>query len=236
MTAGADSTAEPASLDAFVDGFASQQPPRPFIHPVRVLLAVAATVCVLWLLVPTVDELAYQWSGQSTVIVNDATVDALARIPDNTPVTIPVVLGNKSAEISAWRPGSLRLGPIEVREAVGSPLYVEYGRRDFPALGPFVQTDVTGRLVSFNDDSELHDVVAYFRDRMRVAVAPHARAVIVGEVPGKMGVTTTAWLLGVALVVFSWASLWRDRFGAAGGSRVLQRRRERLQGERDQRK
>jgi hypothetical protein len=226
---------EGESLDAFVDGFSTQKPPRPLIHPVRVLLAVAATVCVSWLLVPTTDELMYQWSGKETVAVGDVTVGALAQIPDNTPVTVPVVLGNKSAEIAAWRPGSLRLGPIEVREAVGAPLYVEYGRRDFPALGPFVQTEVTGRLVSFSDDSELRDVVAYFRNHMRVAVAPHARVVIAGEIPGKMGTTTAAWLLGIALVVFSWASLWRDRFGQSTDSKILQRRRERLQSERSER-
>jgi hypothetical protein len=182
------------------------------IHPVRVVLAVAATVCAAWVLVPTVDELAYHLSRQShPVDIGDARAEALADVTDGTWVRADVILGNKAAEIPALRPGSLRFGPILVREVVGAPLVVEY---DATHLGqrllPFNEVAVEGRLVTFAvDRGELQDVAQWFERELRVKTSAAGRAIIVDEKPRQMGLYLGAWIAGLAAVVFSWGGILR---------------------------
>jgi hypothetical protein len=193
-------------LADFVRGGAA----RRGVHPVRFVLAAAAMIAVGTVLLPTTDELAFHLSRQATPVdLGDAPPAVLARVPDGTWVRATVVLGNKAAEIPEWRKGSLRFGPIEVREVVGAPLVIELDPRTHPGLDPFVQAEVEGRLVSFADDSELGEVRRYFVDRLHARVAPHARAIIVGEKPGGLSLYLTAWIGGVALVVLSVGSIVR---------------------------
>jgi hypothetical protein len=202
--------------DAELAAFVRARRPRHSVHPVRVVLAVAATVATLSILVPTTDELAFHLSRQtSPTDLLDGSAPVLARVPDGTWVRVNVVLGNKAAEIPEWRKGSLRMGPIEVREVVGAPLFVEFDPQRWPDLDPFVQTDVEGRLVSFAADSELGDVRAYFTDRLHAPVAPTARVIVVGERPGGLSTYLTAWIGGVALVLLSWTSVLRRVLGTA---------------------
>ncbi|MBM4281923.1 MAG: hypothetical protein FJ137_14585 [Deltaproteobacteria bacterium] len=201
-------------LDDELAAFVRRQRPRRSVHPVRVVLAVAATFAVLWILVPTTDELAFHLSRQAAPTdLLDGSAPVLARVPDGTWARVNVVLGNKAAEIPEWRKGSLRMGPIEVREVVGAPLFIEFDPKAWPDLDPFVQTDVEGRLVSFGPDSELGEVRGYFSDRLRAPVPATARALIVGERPGGQPQYLTAWIGGVALLVLSWTSVLRRLLG-----------------------
>jgi hypothetical protein len=195
--------------DALADFVRRRGPAQP-VHPVRLVLAAAALVAVSWILGPTRDELAFHLSRQATPLdLGDATAQALQRVPDGTWVRATVVLGNKAAEIPEWRRGSLRFGPIEVREVVGAPLYIEVDPKKWPDLDPFVQTEVEGRLVSFADDSELGEVRRYFVERLRAPVSHDARAIVVGEKPGGLTTYLVAWIGGVALVVWSLGSIVR---------------------------
>lgn len=182
------------------------------IHPVRVVLAVAATLCAAWVLVPTVDELAYHLSRQDRPIdLGEARPEALAALKDGTWVRADVVLGNKAAEIPALRPGSLRFGPILVREVVGAPLVVEYdAARHGERLLPFNDVTVEGRLVGFAvDRGELSDVARWFERELRVKTNAGGRAIVVDEKPGQMGLYLWAWIAGLAAVVFSWGGILR---------------------------
>ncbi len=201
-----DEKAHDDDLNEFVR---TQAAPRS-VHPVRVVLAAAALIAVSWILVPTTDELRFHFSQQKTPLdVGDVVGVDLSKVPDGTWVRANVVLGNKAAEIPEWRTGSLRFGPIEVREVVGAPLYVEVSRKGHPGLGPFSQADVEGRLVSFGPDSELAVVRAYFENELHTAVKPNARALVLDEAPGQMTTYLTAWIGGVALVVLSITSILR---------------------------
>lgn len=198
--------ADESDLEEFVR---TQKPPNT-VHPVRYVLAVAAFAAVAWILVPTTDELRFHFSQQHQPLdVGDVTGVDLSKVPDGTWVRANVILGNKAAEIPEWRTGSLRFGPIEVREVVGAPLFVEVSRRGHPNLGPFSQADVEGRLVSFDDDGELGVVRSYFVNELRTPVPRNARALILDEAPGQMGLYLTAWIAGVALVVLSITSILR---------------------------
>lgn len=182
------------------------------VHPARVVLAVAATLCAAWVLVPTVDELAYHLSRQTQPVdVGEARPEVLAGLKDGTWVRADVVLGNKAAEIPALRPGSLRFGPILVREVVGAPLVVEYdATRHGARLLPFNDVAVEGRLVTFAvDRGELHDVARWFESELRVKTSSAGRAIIVDEKPGQMGLYPAIWIAALAAVVFSWGGILR---------------------------
>jgi hypothetical protein len=209
---GRDADGDDDDLAEFVRGAR----PRRSVHPVRFVLAAAAMIAVGTVLVPTTDELAFHLSRQSTPVdVGEAPAAVLARVPDGTWVRASVVLGNKAAEIPEWRKGSLRFGPIEVREVVGAPLVIELDPKTHPDLDPFVQTEVEGRLVSFADDSELGEVRRYFVDRLKAPVAPSARAIIVGERPGGLPEYLVAWIGGIALIVLSVGSIVRRSLGGS---------------------
>ncbi len=200
--------------DDDLDEFVRTQRAQRAVHPVRIVLAVAALLAVSWILVPTTDELAFHFQQQRQPLdVGDVTGVDLAKIPDGTWLRANVVLGNKAAEIPEWRTGSLRFGPIEVREVVGAPLFVELERNKHPSLGPFTQADVEGRLVSFAKDSELGVVRSYFEQDIRTPVPATARALILDEAPGQMSLYLVAWIAGVALIVLSLTSIVR-RFAA----------------------
>jgi hypothetical protein len=151
------------------------------VHPVRIVLAVAAVLASAWVLVPTIDELAFHFRRQAA----------------------SVVLGNKAAEIPAWRSGSLRFGPITVREVVGAPLFIEFDSQTHKELLPFSDVAVSGRLVSFAANSELGAVRQWFETRMGLSVSPTARAIVVDEKPGAMTTYLVAWIASMAVVVFS---------------------------------
>jgi len=205
-------TAGPDPDDEDLEEFVRGQRGDGRIHPVRVVLAVAATLCAAWVLVPTVDELAYHLSRQSHPLdLGEARPEALAAVKDGTWVRADVVLGNKAAEIPALRTGSLRFGPILVREVVGAPLVVEY---DATRLGqrllPFNEVAVEGRLVTFAvDRGELQDVARWFERELRVQTSAAGRAIVVDEKPGQMGLYLGAWIAGLAAVVFSWGGILR---------------------------
>lgn len=174
------------------------------VHPVRIVLAVAAVLASAWVLLPTIDELAFHFRRQAEPLdIADGRAEVLARVPDGTWVKASVVLGNKAAEIPAWRSGSLRFGPITVREAVGAPLFIEFDSQAHKDLLPFSDVTVEGRLVSFAADSELGTVRQYFETRMGLAVSPGARAIVVDEKPGAMTTYLLAWIVSLSVVVFS---------------------------------
>ena len=205
--------AEPAADAAHDDDleeFVRTQRAQRNVHPVRIVLAVASLVAVSWILLPTRDELQFHFSQQKQPLdVGDITGVDLTKIPDGSWLRANVILGNKAAEIPEWRTGSLRFGPIEVREVVGAPLFVELDRKLHPVLGPFSQTDVEGRLVAFNKDSELAVVRAYFERELSTPVPAGARALVLDEAPGKMTLYLTAWIAGTALVMLSLTSIVR---------------------------
>jgi hypothetical protein len=205
-----DDGADP-ELAAFVASMA------PAVHPVRWVLAAFTVLVAGLVLVPTWDALRFQLSRQTTVLdLGDAPPALLAAVPDGAWVRAAVVLGPKAAAIPAWRPGSLRMGPLEVRDALGTPLFVETVRARHPRLGPFVQTELEGRLATFADAGGTSAVHRYFSEELGVAVPAGARLLIVGEAPGQQPEVLWAWSGGLALMLLTVLPLAR---------RVLARRR-----------
>lgn len=164
-----------------------EAPGRPPLH--RVILTVAVVASLGWLCTPLLDEVRYHFSDVEIVDLGDAAGLASGRVPPlGAYVRVRGVLGNKAATLSgAFRPGSLRRGPVQVRQLLGSALFVEF---DQDALAdrytPFTRITVEGRVASLGPESEIAAVRGYFKDRFGAELPKDARVIVVGERPGEM--------------------------------------------------
>ena len=177
------------------------------LHPVRIVITIAVVWAVSIVLAPTSDELLFHFRSEPATDIADAM--ALSKRPARavgSRVRTHVILGNRAAEIPVWRAGSLRFGPIIVRQVLGSPLWVEYTKASRPSWGPFVEADVDGRIVAF--DGELAEVRSLVTSQ-GAEVAPDARVLIVDERPGEMSTYLWAWAIGAALAVWTLLGLVR---------------------------
>ena len=177
------------------------------VPPVRLVLTVALTLAVGAVLVPTFDELLFSFRKDPPTDIGDAmSLPSGSLLPEGSRVRAHVVLGNRAAEIPLWRRGSLRWGPIVVRQVLGSPVWVEYQAALHPSWAPFVETDVDGRVVPF--DGELAEARKLV-ELQGADVPADARVVIADEHPGDMTNYLVAWTLGLALVIWSILGLVR---------------------------
>lgn len=177
------------------------------IHPVRIVLTAAIVCAVAAVLAPTSDELLFHFRREPATDIGDAlSLRSGSLLPVNARVRAQVVLGNRAAEIPVWRPGSLRFGPIVVRQVLGSPLWVEYTKVQHPSWGPFVEASIDGRIVAF--DGELGEVRRLVTSQ-GADVPVDARVLIVDERPGEMSSYLWAWTLGSALAIWSLLALVR---------------------------
>lgn len=210
MTEPTNGSAPDAELERFVKAPIREGRRRRIIHPVRVVLTAALVVLVGMVLAPTADELMFHFRRDVPTDIGDAVeLPAGDLLPLNSRIRARVVLGNRAAEIPLWRRGSLRWGPIVVRQVLGSPIWVEYAKAAHPGWGVFVETQVEGRVVSFAPDSELADARRLI-ELQGAEVPPDARVVIVDERPGEMTNYVVTWVLGVALVIWSLLGLARS--------------------------
>ncbi|OGQ18460.1 MAG: hypothetical protein A2138_04520 [Deltaproteobacteria bacterium RBG_16_71_12] len=193
-------------------------PPRRPVHPVRLVLAGAVVVLAAVVLVPTRAELLYHLHAPPPVDLGAvAGLPPSASIPGGARVQAHAVLGNHAAEIPLWRRGSLRFGPIVVRQVMGAPLFVEYDPALHPTWGPFVEVEVDARVLSF-DDAALDQARAVLVGQ-GMPVAREARVLVVDERPGQMQRYPMAWTGGLALAILAVRSL---RGGSLRGGSVRQ--------------
>lgn len=177
-------------------------------HPVHAVLVAALVIAVAVVLWPTRDELLYHLRPPAAVDLG-----AVAGLPPGT--TLPVgarvrasaVLGNRAAEIPLWRRGSLRFGPIVVRQVMGAPLFVEYDPALHPSWGTFVEVELDARVLAF-DDAALAEARAVIQGQ-GLAVPADARVLVADERPGEMGRYTLAWTGGLALGILALRTLRR---------------------------
>ena len=177
------------------------------VPPIRLVITLALAAAVASVLVPTFDELLYSFRKAPAVDVGDGmALPSGSVLPEGSRVSAHVVLGNRAAEIPLWRRGSLRWGPIVVRQVVGAPIWIEYGKALHPTWGPFVQVEVDGRVVPFAGEL---DEAKQLVDLQGADVPADARVIIADERPGEMNDYLVAWTLGLALVIWSVLGLVR---------------------------
>ena len=171
-------------------------------------------VAVFMLVKPWQDELLFHFSGQPVLDLGDA-IGVKDRIPKESDryVQIEGILGNKAATVSGLRPGSLRLGPVQVRQLLGAPIFVEFDQDKF--IGKyqmFTQVAVSGRLQDFGPDSELGVAYDYFKERLKMKMPPNAKLLILDEKPGTMWRYPLTILACFAIFIYSVVGLIKKGF------------------------
>lgn len=194
-------------LAQFIDAPVQEGRREVRVHPVRIVLTAALLLAVVGILAPTFDELLFHFRRDPPTDIGDPlALSSGSILPVGSRVRAHVVLGNRAAEIPLWREGSLRFGPIIVRQVLGSPLFVEGSKAAHPTWGPFVEADIDGRVVAF--DGELAEVRRLIESQ-GAEVPPDARVIIVDEKPGDMNVYLYTWTLGLSLAIWAILSMVR---------------------------
>jgi hypothetical protein len=155
------------------------------ISPHRILLTATVVFALGWLATDWIDEVRFHFSDQELVELGAVDSNEGIALPAiGTYVRLQGVLGNKAATIQGLRPGSLRRGPVQIRQLLGSPIYVEFDQDALYAkYQPFTRIHVEGRIADFGPSSELRRVREYFSQNLRMELPADARVLIVGEQP-----------------------------------------------------
>lgn len=192
-------TKEEAQLDAFIDAdiVEGRRVRRFEFSPHRTFLFVASLFALAWLASDWVDELQYHFSGAELVDLGEIMDLPDVELPLTGYAQISGVLGNKAATISGlMRPNSLRGGPVQIRQVIGAPLYIEFDQdKHLDDYAPFKTVTVKGRLTDFGPASELKPVHRYLRESLGVELTHKSRLLILDEVPGEM------WRYPIALLL-----------------------------------
>ena len=167
---------------------------------------------MVWLAVPWQDEIAYHFSDKKAVDMGDA-IGVMSRLPaePDAYVSMQGILSNKAATISGLRPGSLRMGPVQVRQFLGASIFVEFDQDSLlDRYQMFTQISVSGRLQDFGPDSELAVAYAYFKDRLKMKIPENAKLLIVDEKPGTLWRYPITLGLCLLIALYSVISLIRS--------------------------
>lgn len=198
-------------LDEFMRADVREGKRQSALTPHRIFLTSAVVFALGWLAVDWIDEVRYHF-GPSDVMdlgVVDLDPDA-APPPVGAYVRVQGVLGNKAATLDGLRPGSLRWGPVQVRQLMGARLFVEFDQNALvDRYQPFTRVTVEGRVADFSPTSEIRRVREYLEREQRIAIPKDARVLIVGEKPGAMWTYVIALLVSALVALFSIAGLVR---------------------------
>ena len=198
-------------IDEQVRAYEAKLAPKTGISKQRLVVTLMVIGALAWLALPWKDELQFHFSNQEVVDLGDA-IGVMERLPDrpNAYVRMQGILSNKAATVSGLRPGSLRMGPVQVRRLLGASIFVEFDQDTFlDRYQMFTQVDVQGRLQDFGPDSELAPAYHYFKERLNLKFPPNAKLLIVDERPGEMWRYPVALAFCFALIGFSILSLFR---------------------------
>lgn len=167
-------------------------------------------IAVFWLLSPWFDELRFVATAQQPADLGDPDGwPADLVLPTQTYATVHGVLGHRAARIEGMRPGALRRGPIEVRQLLGAPVFIEYDPDVYPKWEPFMRVAVRGRLVEFSttgDQAILHE---YFAQQLGIEIPPHARLLILDDKPELMQRYYWAYFAGFVVIALASYRVYR---------------------------
>lgn len=184
----------------------------PRISPPRVLLSVMLLAGLSWIWMDRLDELAYFFNTQELRHLGQASqIQDLPNIPEDTFVEVEGTLGADVQILKGVRTGSFRIGPIEIRRLLGSAIFVEYDQEKYKnALVPLEPVRLVGRLVGFDDRSELKRESAFLKSKLKSEFPAQARLLVVDEAPFSDWRYPIFFLLSLlALLASFWSALRR---------------------------
>lgn len=172
---------------------------------------------MLWMWSSRFDELYYHTLASTQLHeLGDAVLfeNIRSEIPSNSYVSVSGVLGQKAATLRGLRAGSFRYGRYQVRQLLGSKIFIEYDENLFhEKFNPFTRIHVTGRLTDFGPKSELHNVRDFFKNYYKKPISKSAVLITINEKPRSNFVYVFLFLIsGIILILSFYFSLRAFRF------------------------
>ena len=197
-----------ADLDRFMQAEVREGRRIRVIPWTRLAVTLLLLAALGWLATDMFDEAVYHFKGGELVVVGDVTAATTEQLEPGQHVQLTGVLGNKAATVQGLRPGSFRRGPIQIRQLLGSQVFVEFDQDElYGRYQPFRRITTKGRLVDFGPGGDLGSVRQYFASHFLMDIPPGARLLIVGEEPGGMNtemiILLLMLLIAAASVAFS---------------------------------
>lgn len=165
----------------------------------RLLLSFLMLIAIVFFWYTRFDEFVYH-TFSSKQIIDLGNAQDLNRENQkeyfNKFVNISGVLGNKAATLNGLRSGSLRYGRYQVRNLIGSKIFIEFDEEKFLSkFSQFSRITVQGRFIPFGSAPELSSVRDFYKKYHKMNIDKDAVIVVVDENP------KTQWRYLIAFII-----------------------------------
>lgn len=180
----------------------------------KLLLSFLMIVAIVFFWYTRFDELIYH-SFASKELIDLSNAQELNRETQekyfNKFVSITGVLGNKAATLNGLRSGSLRYGRYQVRNLIGSKVFIEFDEEKYlPKFSQFTKVTVQGRFVPFGTAKELSSVREFYQKYHKMTIDKDAVIIIVDEFPKTQWRYLIAFILTLIIVSISFYTAYRS--------------------------
>ncbi|MEM7494550.1 MAG: hypothetical protein AAF471_00080 [Myxococcota bacterium] len=136
----------------------------------QLMVALTLTAMLGWLWSDRLDGLFYHFSRNKLVDVGSVLKTSRDRYTDLAGKYIQLngVLGSRAANMSGLHPNSLRIDAVQIRQMMGSPVFVLFNPTNHPDYQKaFMQVTVRGRLIRLDPKGPLKQLHAFFQRHSR---------------------------------------------------------------------
>ncbi|MEM7589819.1 MAG: hypothetical protein AAF320_06675 [Myxococcota bacterium] len=180
----------------------------------QLLIALTLIGMVTWLWSDRIDGLFYHFSSRQKIVLGDALQVKPEQYDQATGryVRLEGVLGAKAANMSGLHPGSLRARAVQIRQLLGSPVFVEFDpQQQSGNQRAFSQVAVEGRLVLLTPQGRLKQLWHFFQRNFATTMPQKAYLLITHEHPWSMWHYPLFFIVSFAVCAYSLLRAFRNR-------------------------
>lgn len=179
----------------------------------QLIVALTLTAMLGWLWFDRLDGLIYHFSPNKLVDVGNVLKTDRDHYTDlgGKYVRLNGVLGSRAANMSGLHPNSLRIDAVQIRQMMGSPVFVLFNPTKHPDYKKaFLQVTVRGRLIPLDPKGPLKHLHAFFQQHSGGRMPDQAYVLLADEQPWGGG----GWrypivmLLSLLLTTLSFRRAW----------------------------
>ncbi len=180
----------------------------------QLLIALTLTGMSFWLWSDRIDGLLYHFSLRQQLVLGDVLQVKPQQYEQATGryVSLEGILGAKAANMSGLHPGSLHTRAVQVRQLLGSPVFVEFERKQQSnEQRAFSQVTVTGRLVLLTPTGRLKKLWQFFQHNFATNMPQQAYLLITHERPWHLWHYPLLFVVTLVLCGYSFLRAFRNR-------------------------
>ena len=180
----------------------------------QLLIALTLGGMVIWLWSDRIDGMLYHFSQQQKASLGDVLHLQPKQYAQATGqyVSLKGVLGAKAANMSGLHPGCLHMRSVQIRQLLGSPVFVEFDpQQKSGKQQAFSQITVEGRLVQLTAQGRLKKLWHFFQHNFATNMPQQAYLLITHEHPGKMWHYPLFFMASLIICAYSFLRAFRNR-------------------------